>query len=308
MLPTVTTLALSAEEQAHERLLLDHFARFWAANAGQPLRATYDLFIGATPLVTGTTLRESAAPALPGWWVLPTGVAEPGDAAILYLHGGGYGLGSAQAYRGLASQIAARTRTAVFVLDYPLAPEARFPAAPEAAQAAAHALAAAGVQRLAVVGDSAGGGLTLSVLASLLGASGGPRLAAGVAFSPWTDLSLSGASMTDPAVRDTLLSRDYLAACAEQLLGGADARHPGASPLFGELAGLPPLLLQVGTDELLLDDARRYAERAASAGVDVQLQVWQGLHHVFQLNVQELASARRALDHAAAFLTARLHG
>lgn len=299
----MVTVPLSIQDRAAEQDLLQSFATFWAAHAGEPMRATYDRFIAATPTVPGSTLRESTAADLAGWWVLPEGTQEPADSAILYLHGGGHVIGSAKAYRGFASQIAARTRTPAFVLEVPLAPEAPFPAALDAARAAVHALAAAGVKRLAVVGDSAGGGLTLSTLAALKGM---PQLVAGAAFSPWTDLSLSGASAADPAVHDALLARDYLADCAAQLLAGADAKHPGASPLFGDLAGLPPLFIQVGTNELLLDDARRYAERAAAQGVDVRLEVWEGLHHVFQLNVQELASARAALDGAAAFLAARL--
>ena len=307
---TMNTIALSAGEQAAERLLLESFARFWAEHANEDLRETYDRFISGTPLLPGVALRAVAADGVLGWWVLPQGFDGSGEgpfeSAILFLHGGGYGLGSAAAYRGFASQIAMRARAPVFVLDYPLAPEGPFPAAHDAALAAARWLARSGVKRLALVGDSAGGGLALSALASMVGASELPTLVAGVAFSPWTDLSLSGASMSDPAVHDALLARDYLADSAAKYLGGLAARHPVASPLFGVPAGLPPLYIQVGSDELLRDDSLRYAHRAREQGNDVLLEVWEGLHHVFQLNVEELESSRIALDRIGRFLMTQL--
>ena len=125
---------------------------------------------------------------------------------------------------------------------------------------------------------------------------------AGVVFSPWADLAFTGASMKDPAVADPLIGYDYLQDCAHKYLGAADSRDPLASPLFGDLQGLPPLLIQVGTDERLLDDARQYADRATQAGVSVELEIFEGMHHVFQLDVAHLESSRIALDRAARFL------
>lgn len=222
--------------------------------------------------------------------------------AILYIHGGGYVLGSAQAYLGFVSQIVSRTRIPAFVLDYPLAPEASLPAAPSAAMAAWLWLAQQGCKRVAIVGDSAGAGLSLVTLAQLAKMPGAAQPVAGAVFSPWTDLAFTGASMTDPAVQDPLISHEYLQDCARKYLGLSQATDPLASPLAGDLRGLPPLLIQVGTDERLLDDSRQYAARAAQAGVRVQLEIWEGMHHVFQMDVAHIQSARSALDRAAAFL------
>ncbi|HEY4252564.1 MAG TPA: alpha/beta hydrolase [Roseomonas sp.] len=292
-------IAISAEERARETALRERFAAFWASAAGTP-RAVYDSFIAASPLADGISLAAVDAPGVQGWWVRPA-QAVPG-AAILFTHGGGYGLGSAQAYRGFVSQIVRRTGIPALVIDYPLAPEAVLPAAPQAALAAWQWLVAQGFDRIAMVGDSAGGGLALVTLAALVRQKRGAAPVAGVVFSPWTDLAFTGASMTDPAVEDPLISHDYLRDCARNYLGAVAAADPLASPLQGDLRGLPPLLIQVGTDERLLDDSRQYADRAAQAGVPVQLEVWDGMHHVFQLDVAHLESSRRALDHAAGFL------
>ena len=154
---------------------------------------------------------------------------------------------------------------------------------------------------VAVGGDSAGGGLTVALI-NRLRAAGEEQPACAWLISPWTDLTLSGPSMNDPSVQDPLIGRAYLQDCARKYAGARDVRHPLASPLLGDLRGLPPLLIQVGTDERLIDDATRYARRAEQAGVAVWLEVWEGLHHVFQLDVAHLDSSRRALDRAAAFL------
>jgi acetyl esterase/lipase len=297
-------ISLSAEEGERERALRERFTQFWATATGSP-RTVYDAFIAASPLVDGASLEAVDAEGVRGWWVRPV-MPGPGQ-AILYLHGGGYGLGSATAYRGFISQIVSRTGVPALVIDYPLAPEATLPAAPTAALAAWQWLVAQGFGRIAIVGDSAGGGLTLVTLAELARLAGSPAPVAGAVFSPWTDLAFTGASMTDPAVEDPLISHDYLQGCARAYLGTVDASDPLASPLFGDLRGLPPLLIQVGTDERLLDDSRQYADHAAQAGVPVTLEVWQGMHHVFQLDVAHLDSSRAALDRAARFLRDAFH-
>jgi acetyl esterase/lipase len=292
-------IPISADERARERALRERFARFWATAQGGP-RAVYDAFIAASPLAEGLLLQAVDAPEVKGWWVRPQRAAP--REAILFLHGGGYGLGSAKAYRGFASQIVSRTGVPALVIDYPLAPEAVLPAAPDAALAAWRWLVGQGFGRIAVAGDSAGGGLALVTLAALKDLSREDRPLAGVVFSPWADLAFTGPSMTDLAVADPLITFEYLQDCARNLLGGTDAKDPQASPLFGDLRGLPPLLIQVGTDERLLDDSRQYARRALQAGVSVQLEIWEGMHHVFQLDVAHLESSRRALDRVAQFL------
>ena len=290
---------ISRDEREREIALREQFVNFWGTASGEP-RAIYDAFISASPL-TNDAVREAVNEGgVRGWWVRPER-AEPGR-AILFLHGGGYVLGSAHAYRGFVSQTVSRTQITALVIDYPLAPEATLPAGPDAALAAWQWLIDRGFERIAIVGDSAGGGLTLVTLAELIKKPLGPTPIAGVVFSPWADLTFSGRSMTDPAVVDPLISFEYLQDCARKYLGAVNAADPLASPLYGDLRGLPPLLIQVGTDERLLDDSRQYADRAKLAGVSVELEIWEGMHHVFQLDVAHLESSRAALDRAARFL------
>lgn len=292
-------IELSRAERVREIALREQFARFWETATGEP-RAVYDSFISASPLTGNVELENVDEGGVRGWWVRPKS-ADP-RCAILYLHGGGYVLGSAQAYRGFVSQIVGRTQIPALVIDYPLAPETILPVAPVTALKAWQWLVAQGFEQIAIVGDSAGGGLTLVTLAQLIKKPRGPKPIAGVVFSPWTDLSFTGASMRDVTIVDPLISYDYLQDCARKYLGEVDASDPLASPLFGELQGLPPLFIQVGTDERLLDDSKQYAHRAARAGVSIEFEIWEGMHHVFQLDVAHLESSRAALDRAARFL------
>jgi acetyl esterase/lipase len=292
-------ISITADERARESVLRARFASFWGSASGEP-RAIYDAFISASPLTADVWLNTVDENGIQGWWIRPE-LAHPAQ-AILYIHGGGYVQGSAEAYRGFVSQIVSRTQVPALVIDYPLAPEATLPAAPTAALTAWRWLIDQGFRQIAVVGDSAGGGLTLVTLAEVSKRTHGAAPIASVVFSPWADLAFTGASMTDPAVEDPVIGYEYLQDCARKYLGAVDATDPLASPLFGELRGVPPLLIQVGTDERLLDDSRQFAERAARAGVSVQIEVWEGMHHVFQLDVAHLESSRVALDRAARFL------
>ena len=296
---TTKFVGISAAECEREHALRERFAIFWEAASSEP-RAHYDEFISANPLAHDVDLEAVDTSSVRGWWIRPQH-PEPGQ-AILFLHGGGYVLGSAKAYRGFVSQIVSRARVPALVIDYPLAPEATLPAAPETAKAAWRWLVAQGFDRITVVGDSAGGGLTLVTLAELIKEPHGAAPIAGAVFSPWTDLAFTGASMKDLTVTDPLIGYEYLQDCARKYLGAADPRDPLASPLFGDLRGLPPLLIQVGTDERLLDDARRYAGLATLAGVSVELEIFEGMHHVFQLDVAYLETSRAALDSATRFL------
>lgn len=280
--------------------LHEYFRKFWAEGSQEP-RARYDAFIAATPIAEGVTFRSAENAEPPGVWCEPNASAQHArDRAILYLHGGAYTMGSAEAYRGFVSQIATRARCPAFILEYPRAPEAAIPAALDlAVRALASVLKR--YPRVAIVGDSAGGGLTLATLAAR---RRDLQVCCAVVFSPWTDLTLSGASISDRAGADVLLDPAVLAEAARGYVGAASASDPRASPLLGIPGDLPPVLIQVGTEEILLDDSRRYAASARRLGAAVSLERWAGMHHVFQLDVKSLSSSRRALDRAAGFLLA----
>lgn len=254
------------------------------------------------PDVAGASVDAGGVPAV---WLSAPGVAE--DRAVLFLHGGGFAIGSSESHAELAARLAGAAGARALVIDYRLAPEHPHPAAVEDAVSAYRFLLAGGAapSRLAVAGDSAGGGLALATLVALRD-RGLPLPAAAVCFSPWTDLEVTGASITGNAGKDPLIPDGGLPLMASLYLAGADARAPLASPLHADLAGLPPLFLQVGTDEVLLDDARRMAERARAAGVQVVLDEWEGMIHGFQAFPAILDEARRATDRAAAFLRERM--
>lgn len=284
-----TRIPLSPHDGTALPRLREEFARFWSQADPDP-RAQFDRFAAATPIVDGVTFEEDSA----GIWCEPANAAP--RAIILHLHGGAYTKGTPRAFRGFASQIAARTHRTVLTLNYPLAPEAHLPVAFDLVVSTLARLCSM-YDSVSIVGDSAGGGLAAASLAEVAWPITGVVL-----FSPWLDMTLSGASMTDPSIHDPLLAPDRLAVSAKEYLGDAPADDPRASPLFAIPQHLPPLLIQVGTDEIFLDDARRYAEAARRAGLRVQLEEWEAMHHVFQMNVTELEAARRAFDHAAQFL------
>lgn len=258
-------------------------------------RAVFDELMTRVPPAPEVVYDEGRAGDVPGWWCRPAG-ARPG-AALLHVHGGGFTVGSAKAYRHFAGQIAARAQVSSFVPDYRLAPEHRFPAALDDVESAYDALAEAH-EAVVVVGDSAGGCLALS----LLGAR--PRRAPRglVALSPCADLALTGDSLRTRADVDPFLTPEGLAASAARYLGAHDPRDPRASPLHGDLSGLPPVLLHVGDDEILLDDSLRYAARHAGSAVHV----WAGMPHVFPMHVGTLRAAELALQDIGAFVSAHV--
>ncbi|MBG6099407.1 alpha/beta hydrolase [Nocardioides luteus] len=231
------------------------------------------------------------------------------EGTLLYLHGGGYVVGSARTGASLADGLAGRAGLRAISIDYRLAPEAPYPAAVEDGLAAYRGLLDAGVEpdRLVLAGDSAGGGLTMATLLAARSA-GLPQPAAAVLFSPWTDLTLSGATIETKLDADPLFDRAALEWFARRYLGSADPTDPLISPAFADLAGLPPLLIQVGSHEVLLDDSLRLAARAAEADVEVILEVGAELPHVFQNQAGSLDEADAALDRASRFLSERLAG
>jgi monoterpene epsilon-lactone hydrolase len=266
-------------------------------------RPMFDQMIEQTPAAESVSYEASSVGGICGWWCRPPDAAS--HAAILYLHGGGYVIGSAAAYRRPVSQIAASCGVSAFVADYRLAPEHRFPAAIDDAVAAYQGLVDLGFSHIVVAGDSAGGGLTLAVC-SILAVRGRDLPAAAIAISPLTDLTASGRSYSTRADADPLLSRDAVIAISETYLAGAEPTDPRASPLFGPVSHLPPMQIHVGEDEVLLDDAMRYADLAVHAGGRIDLHVWQGMLHVFTSSIALLEAAREAVRQIGAFIGAHV--
>jgi epsilon-lactone hydrolase len=236
-------------------------------------------------------------------------VAAPGsnpDRQILYLHGGGYVQGSLDTHRLLTYHLSHFADARVLALDYRLAPEHVCPAAIDDAVAAYKWMLAQGGQssKITVAGDSAGGGLAISTLVAIQ-EEGLPMPAAGLCISPWIDMAGTGASMETRRDADPMLDAKILDWFAALYLGGADAEDPKASPLHADLSGLPPLLVQVGDDEILLDDATRLAARAQAAGVSVDLRVWEGMMHVWHLFSPLLSEGLDGLAEAGDFIRAR---
>lgn len=258
---------------------------------------------GAEP---GTALEPADAGGVPAEWSVAPGASR--TRAILYLHGGGYVIGSIATHRGLVSRLSAASGAAGFAIDYRLAPEHPFPAAVDDAVAAYRWLLGQGTEpgRIAIAGDSAGGGLTIATLLALRDA-GAPLPACAVTFSPWTDLALEGRSMDERDARDPMVHRPGLQQMAGWYLAGQDARQPLASPIHGDLRGLPPLLIQVGTEETLYDDAVRLAVRAVEAGVPTAFEPYPEMFHVFQI-FGMLPEAHAAVKAAGAFIARHTGG
>lgn len=216
-------------------------------------------------------------------WLIPAG--ELSGSAILYLHGGAYVVGSADSHRGLASRIAVASGVRVLLLDYRLAPEHPFPAALEDAVEAfgwIQEQLAIAAHNIVVMGDSAGGGLAIATTLRLRDSSK-PLPVALACLSPWTDLSLSGPSVASLIGRDPFFSNTKrLEECALYYAGTRTVREPEISPLFADLQGLPTIFIQVGSDEILLSDSEEFAQEARRVGVDVQLEIWPGMWHVWQ--------------------------
>ena len=229
------------------------------------------------------------------------------DRLALYLHGGGHVSGSPALYGDFIWRISAATRSRAFIPDFRLAPEHPFPAALDDAATAYRALLAAGAdpRRMAVLGESSGGGLVLAMLLKLR--DEGTRLpAAAVALSPWTDLALTGDSLERNAEADPMLRGTEGARLASYYLAGADPLTPYASPLYGDPTGLPPTLIQVGSDEILLDDSVRMAERMRAAGCQVELEIWPRMPHTWQVWARILPEARAAIARIGAFVQGKM--
>ena len=222
---------------------------------------------------------------------------------VLYLHGGAYRLGAPSTYRHFTWRIASAAQAQVLVVDYRLAPENPFPAALEDAVSFYCWLLAEGADpsQIVVIGDSAGGGLALALLLKLRD-SGRPLPAAAVVLSPWTDLALTGASLALNAKLDAMVDAEEVPKFATDYLAGADPYYPYASPLYGDPTGLPPTLIQVGSEEVLRDDAVRMAEKMHRAYCQIELQIWPRMPHVWHLLAPILPEAREAIAEIGKFV------
>ena len=246
------------------------------------------VFLGGAP---DAKVEKVDAGGVPSEWVMAPG-CDTGR-AILYLHGGGYAIGSLNTHRRLAYDISAASAAKVLLIDYRLAPEHPFPAAVDDAASAWRWLLQQGfaANRMAIAGDSAGGGLTIATLVNLRDKKLGLPACA-VAISPWVDLEGAGNSMTTRSAQDPMVQKDGLLWMAKMYLNGKDPKTPLAAPLHADLKGLPPTLVQVGTAETLLDDAIRIAEKMHAAGVDARLAIWPNQLHVFPLFAPMLSEGR----------------
>jgi epsilon-lactone hydrolase len=229
------------------------------------------------------------------------------DRHILYLHGGGFITGSSSLYRHLTWRLATAARARLLSVDYRLAPEHPFPAALDDTVAAYRWLLAEGAdpRRIAVMGDSAGGNLAFAMLLKARD-DGMPIPTAAVGLSPWLDLTLSSPSLKLNVDADPMLNAEEAPKLAEYYLAGADPRMPYASPLYGDVAGLPRTLLQVGSDEVLRDDSVRMADKLRAAGCQVELEIWPRMPHVWHLFASVLPEARQAIERIGTFLQRRM--
>lgn len=249
------------------------------------------------PTAADVTREKVSANGIPAEWSsTPNAVS---DRVIMYVHGGGYVIGSVASHRHLVTELGRAARTRTLSLDYRLAPEHAFPAAVDDALSAYRYLLAQGHEpgNIAIAGDSAGGGLTVATLLAIRDA-GLAQPACGFCISPWVDLEAIGNSMTTQAARDPMVQKDGLLGMAAAYLNGANPRTPLAAPLYADFSGIAPLLIQVGAAETLLDDSTRLASAAGAADVEVNLQIWPEMIHVWHFFHPMLGAARQAIASA----------
>ena len=267
----------------------------------QEQRAGIEAFASLFPLPEDLRCEPVDAGGVPAEWTITPEASD--EQTIFYLHGGGYCIGSVASHREMVSRVGRAAGVRALSVDYRLAPEHPFPAAIDDATAAYRWLLSTGVDpaQVVIAGDSAGGGLTIATLVALRDA-GDPLPAAAACISPWADLECSSESMTSRAEIDPLLDRKSLSKWAKFYLGDADPRSPIASPIHADLTDLPPLLVLVGTAEILYDDASRLTERARAGGVDVTLEPWDEMIHAWPLFSPVLPEGQQAIERIGEFV------
>ena len=294
---------MTSDELAQLRGMLAAAPIDFSSNA-QEVRAMFDGMIATFPVDESYNFTEKTIGGITGHWL---DAPKKSANVMLYIHGGAMLVGTAFGYRGLSGNLAQASGVNMFSIDYRLAPESTFPAALDDSHAAYEGLLAEGykAENIVVAGDSAGGGLVLSLLLKLKGA-GKPQPAAAVVLSPWADLTHSGETMKTKKDVDNSLSQVGLQAGADQYLAGASATDPLASPLFGDYAGIAPLLIEVGSEEILLADSTRLAAKAGEAKVDVTLHIWPEMPHDWSLFSFMLSEGRDMIAEVGAWVSARV--
>lgn len=267
------------------------------------VRAAFNGALATFPVDESYSFVEKTLGGVPGLWL---DSASSSDTVLLYIHGGALLVGDAFGYRGLSANLARAAGINMFSIDYRLAPEHTFPAAIDDCMAAYKGLLEHGysAEQIVVAGDSAGGGLVLSLLLDLKSA-GLDMPKAAVVLSPWADLTHSGETMKSKKADDGSLTPEGLQSGADQYLAGHSASDPRVSALFGDFSGLPPLLIEVGSDEILLSDSIRVADRAAQARVDVTLHAWPNMPHDWSLFAFMLSEGRDMISEVGAWIQAK---
>ena len=272
----------------------------------EEIRAGWEKFTASFVPAADISFKPVVARGVTAEWV--TTPDSDSSRVVLYFHGGGYTIGSIASYRSFTGRLARATRARLLSIGYRLAPEHPFPAALDDAVSSYRWLLDQGIPpgRIAVVGDSAGGGLALS-LAIAIRDAGGPPAATIVAIGPSTDLAKEGASVKERAHLDPIVNLESSMAHALRYVGTqGNLKHPLASPLYSDLHGLPPLLIMVGTHEALFDDSTRFAAKAEAAGVEVQLDIWEEMIHVWPVFADILPEGRQAIDKIGDYIRARI--
>jgi epsilon-lactone hydrolase len=259
-----------------------------------------DILPGFAPKVPGVSYEPFDISGIPAEWVIPEDAEN--DHILFYIHGGGYVIGSIRSHRKIVARMASEARCRALLIDYRLAPEHPFPAGLEDVLTSYRWLISQGYEpdKIAIAGDSAGGGLALATLISLRDA-GEPLPAAGLLLSPSTDLTGTSETLKTVGWRDPVLNPKLCIKWAMWYLGDADPTNPLLSPIFADLTGLPPLLIQVGTSEMLLDDSRTLADRAEKYGVPVELDIWEGMFHVWHAGAPRMPESNKAIERFADF-------
>ena len=264
-------------------------------------RLSYERIMSTLPMDDDIETERVGVNGIPAEWISAPESQE--DRVILYLHGGGYLFGSARTHRVMLAHMARAAKARVLALDYRLAPEIPFPAPVEDSVSAYRWLLAQGIsaQKMVIGGDSAGGGLAVAAMVALRSV-GEPLPAAGVCISAWTDMESTGDSHMTNAESDPSVSKERLLKIAKVYLAGKEPTAPLASPIHADLTGLPPLLLQVGSIEVLLDDSTLLKSRAEAAGVSVEMEVWDDMPHVWHHYAPILPEARKAIGRIGEFV------